>query len=412
VRHQLLLLAAFALLGFVMTAAAWSTLALGVRLVDGSSQDVLGNAGFTGDRAAMTANGRYVVFTSTASNLVPQDRNGRPLDPNASDIFRKDMRTGAVTLVSVTRAGKQARDGLENPAVSDDGRYVVFDSQGPSTGLARAALVMNAGAPSASWKTERLPPLDGGVVFLKDLVTGNLYVVSHNAADSAGREEWVGLEAAISANGRFIAFVGRDWRQTGAATGALYLRDRETGKLTREDVAQDGTPPRQAGVMWPSISSDGRFIAFCNFGSLGVGGGVGGIFLKDTRSGELTRISRYCETQTITRDGRFVLYRTRGGAALVRWDRETHKMLRLGIAGALSPTGRFFGGASSGGGNAYVQDLATGTRTAINLNGLVPAGVYTRAVPEALSTDGRHVLLATAGTTDGRDRAHLVLADR
>jgi Tol biopolymer transport system component len=75
----------------------------------------------------ISADGRYVVFTSEATNLVPNDSNG------AQDIFRKDMVTGEILRLSATANGAQGQGtadaaGSYNPQISRDGRYVSFDS--------------------------------------------------------------------------------------------------------------------------------------------------------------------------------------------------------------------------------------------------------------------------------------------
>ena len=77
----------------------------------------------------ISADGRYVVFTSLANNLVPNDTN------NAQDIFRKDMVTGEIVRLSATATGAQGQGTGEdadsyNPQISADGRYVSFDSFG------------------------------------------------------------------------------------------------------------------------------------------------------------------------------------------------------------------------------------------------------------------------------------------
>jgi Tol biopolymer transport system component len=77
-----------------------------------------------GDSVApsISDDGRYVAFRSTATNLVPGDTNG------FSDIFVKDMRTGAITLVSADSAGKPANGSSSQPTISPDGRLVTFRS--------------------------------------------------------------------------------------------------------------------------------------------------------------------------------------------------------------------------------------------------------------------------------------------
>lgn len=86
---------------------------------DASGQEAIN--GYT-QNARISADGRYVVFQSTASNLVAGDTNGN------WDVFRKDMLTGAIIRVSTGALGQQGDDHSENPDVSPDGRYVVFES--------------------------------------------------------------------------------------------------------------------------------------------------------------------------------------------------------------------------------------------------------------------------------------------
>ena len=71
-------------------------------------------------RPSISADGRYVAFTSNASNLVAGDTNG------ASDVFVRDLQTGAITRVSTDAGGAQGNDHSYSPAISADGRYVAF----------------------------------------------------------------------------------------------------------------------------------------------------------------------------------------------------------------------------------------------------------------------------------------------
>jgi len=72
---------------------------------------------------ALSSNGRYVAFTSSATNLVADDDNA------AYDIFRKDRQTGAVARVSVSSSGAEANGGSASPSITPDGRYVSFTSK-------------------------------------------------------------------------------------------------------------------------------------------------------------------------------------------------------------------------------------------------------------------------------------------
>ena len=71
---------------------------------------------------AISADGRFVVFANGASNLVPGDTNG------TNDCFVKDCQTGAIVRVSTDAAGGQSNAWSANPAISADGRFVVFAS--------------------------------------------------------------------------------------------------------------------------------------------------------------------------------------------------------------------------------------------------------------------------------------------
>ena len=71
---------------------------------------------------SISKDGRWVVFRSDASNLVPGDTNARP------DIFMKDMQTGAIIRISTDSAGAEARSDSESATITDDGRWVALDS--------------------------------------------------------------------------------------------------------------------------------------------------------------------------------------------------------------------------------------------------------------------------------------------
>lgn len=91
----------------------------------------IGHGWYAGDQeansestgAVISADGRYVAFASSATNLVPGDTN------NADDVFLRDLRTGATRRISVTAGGRQADGSSGGPACSTDGRIVIFLSQ-------------------------------------------------------------------------------------------------------------------------------------------------------------------------------------------------------------------------------------------------------------------------------------------
>src|SRR5262245_19378532 len=77
----------------------------------------------TSGSGGCSADGRWVVFSSNAGNLVPSDTNA------AVDIFLHDLVGGSTTRVSVDSAGQQSNGYSSSPSLSADGRYVAFDSQ-------------------------------------------------------------------------------------------------------------------------------------------------------------------------------------------------------------------------------------------------------------------------------------------
>lgn len=87
-----------------------------------------GQANSDSSRPAISADGRYVVFHSLADNLVPGDTNGEAEKFQGSDVFVHDMHTGATRRVSVANDGSQANGGSQRASISGDGGQVAFDS--------------------------------------------------------------------------------------------------------------------------------------------------------------------------------------------------------------------------------------------------------------------------------------------
>ncbi|HAP41383.1 MAG TPA: hypothetical protein DCQ94_16740, partial [Nitrospira sp.] len=136
----------------------------------------------------ISGNGRYVVFESSASNLVAGDTN------QDSDIFVKDMQTGAIQRVSTSAAGGQAEDSSHRPSISVDGRYVVFDSTAGN---------LVAGDTHFAYDS----PSD---IFVKDLQTGAIRSVSTNASGGHPITMDGSSNARFSADGRYIVFESSD----------------------------------------------------------------------------------------------------------------------------------------------------------------------------------------------------------
>jgi Tol biopolymer transport system component len=133
----------------------------------------------------LSADGRYVAFVSKSANLAPRDRN------QDSDVFVYEVATRSITLVSATAAGDTANALSSRPAISADGRYVVFQSVASNLRTRR-------GCPPRARDENLLPD-----VYLLDRTTGCVTRISGSPA----REWWTpSVAPAISASGKIVAF--------------------------------------------------------------------------------------------------------------------------------------------------------------------------------------------------------------
>jgi Tol biopolymer transport system component/sugar lactone lactonase YvrE len=215
---------------------------------------------------AISGNGRYVAFDSYATNLVSGDTN------NAADVFVHDRVTGQMVRVSVSSAGVQGDRLSASPALSADGRYVVFMSQagnlaaGDTTGFDKVFL------------HDRDADADGAFDEPGAIATTLVSVASDGTAG-------YGNSAApgISADGHVVAFNSTAQNLAGGTTtviGNLYLHDRVTGQTTRLSDDTQGTayPILEA----PALSADGRMIAFARYN---------GIYVYDRLAAHATLVS-------------------------------------------------------------------------------------------------------------------------
>ncbi|HEX6899447.1 MAG TPA: hypothetical protein VF789_07035 [Thermoanaerobaculia bacterium] len=198
---------------------------------------------------ALSADGRYAVFVSEAVNLVSGqiDRN------RANDVFLYDRITDTVTLVSRT-AGSPVTTGdraSESPQISADGRWVVFLS---------AARNLVAGQQDAAVLID---------VFLWDRVTGTTTLVSRSRRSPKIPGNMESRQPALSADGRWVAFTSfaSDLVERQVDAGFphpdVFLFDRVAGRTTL--VSRTAAFQRRTGdgsSETPSISADGRYVAF------------------------------------------------------------------------------------------------------------------------------------------------------
>lgn len=263
--------------------------------------------------ADISGNGRFVAFTSVAENLVANDTNGR------ADVFVRDLVTGATERVSIAPGGGQINTwNNTSPSISDDGRYVAFLHNSAamraiyvhdrSTGTTEVASLAVDGTPrdvssvapkisgdgrSVVFQSSAtlVPGVNSGYgqVYLRDLDAGTTEVVDLTNG-GAPVAFYKGEELTVSANGRHVAFITAIDATDNSWNGwwHVYLRDRVTATTERISVHVDGTESAGGGGE-PSISADGRYVAFRS-----AGGGTllpHSVFVRDRTTGTTTAVS-------------------------------------------------------------------------------------------------------------------------
>lgn len=217
---------------------------------------------------AISGDGRWVAFQSDAENLVTGDTN------NYGDIFLRDTQTPLTTRVSLGMAGTQANEDSFEPSVSGDGRYVAFQSR-----------ASNLVAVDTNGRID---------IFVRDTQTNvtSLVSVSTVGSQANGSSE----PPVISGNGRYIAFSSdADNLVSGDNNGTydIFVRDTVMDETSRASVSSTGMQAND-GCYNPSISTNGRFVAFDSDADTLVSGDTSGysdIFVHDRQTGITARAS-------------------------------------------------------------------------------------------------------------------------
>ena len=177
-------------------------------------------------------------FGRYADNLVAGDKNGQ------SDVFVRDRLTGATSRVSVSSAGAQGNNlGSFETVISADGRYVAFRSFSD-----------NLVASDTNGETD---------IFVRDRLTGSTSRVSVSSAGVQGNNS--SEIGSISADGRYVTFSSLANNLVSWDTNGWYdsfVRDRVTGTTTLVSVSSAGVQGNGFGSSEPTISADGRYVAF------------------------------------------------------------------------------------------------------------------------------------------------------
>jgi Tol biopolymer transport system component len=384
----------------------------GMQLASASSSALLDSDG-TSTVPAVSGDGSRIVFASAATNLVPGDTNA------VSDIFVFNRTTGTMTRTSVSRTLAEATAASARPRISADGFYVVFDSTadnlvtGDTNGLRdvflkqlnnhgvyRALGVGGVEADAACYSpvvsnnrevafysaaTNLVGGDTNGVndIFVANIVTpGNIERVSVSTAGIQGNG--ASTYPAITPDGRYVAFVSAAANLLVGDVNGVYdafVRDRQEDTTECVSISTAGTQG-DGQCTFPAISDDGRYVAFQSSATNLVDddtNGVSDIFVYDRQEDIQIRASlgylgnqanASCTNPRISGDGRYVTFQS-GATNLVAGD----------------TNGRI---------DVFVRDLL-GQRTVRAsmtefINGQAPAACES---PD-ISADGRHVVFASA----------------
>ena len=242
--------------------------------VDGAGNEGNDASGYAfGHCGGVSSDGRFIAFTSKAWNLVAGDTNG------CDDVFVRDRVAGTTVRVSVDSSGVQGNGASLVPSISSDGRFVTFMSRADN-------LVANdANHVDDVFRHDRDP--DGNGIF--DEGNG---VTERVSIDSAGVEgDFASSDSSLSADGALVVFSSLATNLVSGDSNQrmdVFLRDCIAGTTARITKGSNGDS------FMPSISGDGKFIAFTSWASSLVAGDTNNymdVFVYDRTAKTMTRVS-------------------------------------------------------------------------------------------------------------------------
>jgi Tol biopolymer transport system component len=266
--------------------------------VDSGGAQAIGDEWSNFGGIGISADGRFVAFTSNVSNLVNNDTNG------IEDVFVHDLQMGTTRRVSISSSGMQANGSSGLSDISGDGHLILFGSS--------ATNLVSGDTNSAS------------DIFLHNLLTGQTTRVSVNSNEEQADDSSHG--GAMSADGRYVAFASEAENLAPAYEiwEHVYVRDLATGETTRASVTTSG----DTMVGWaqaPAISDDGRYVAF-EFDERGDGAPQRWIYVRDRLTGQTIEATRgdfdgerSPFNPSLSADGRFLTFDS-GMSTLVSGD--------------------------------------------------------------------------------------------
>ena len=379
---------------------------------------------------ALSADGRYVAFTSAANNLIAGARN--PDHDGYENVFLVDVQTGEVSLVSAAVDGAPGDGWSSGPALSAGGRYIAY----------------------YSWASDLTSDDSNAVqdVFVHDRQygTNERVSISTRGAQANGRsgDGRLGTRPAISADGRVVAFHSQASNLVEGDTNRaadVFVRDRLTGETARVSVSTQGAQGSDDSVR-PALSGDGRVIAFeSRAKNLDLArpnpDGISQVYVHDRELGRTDLISFGIDglagdaasgDTAISAGGRFVAFSSyatnlvpgdaNGAAHIFVYDRQRNTLERVSVSSAGIPANRdALTPALSAGGRYVAYASAASNLVNGDANGAVDIFVHDRLArhtsraslavtaawtgveadadsygPSALAADGRFVAFVSA----------------
>ncbi|MBA3726397.1 MAG: hypothetical protein H0W86_08070 [Armatimonadetes bacterium] len=324
--------------------------------------------------SAISADGRFVVFQTKATNLAPADSS------DFFDVYRHDRQTNTTVRASLTANGSPPTAHCTSAAISGDGRFVAFHS--PANNLV-------------------LGDINGeDDVFVRDVQNGTTEIVSVSSAETRGNG--ASYFPAIDGAGRFVTFTSL---ASNLVTGDsnevhdVFVRDRQLGTTTLVSTSTAGIQANFHSA-FSDISADGRFVAFVsgannlftpdtNFAY--------DIFVKDRTSGKTTCMSLNQSGAQGNGDCRECAINDNG--QVVVFECEATDMVP---------------GDTNGLPDIIVRDATAGSTTRVNTFGGVEANGFSNDVD--ISGSGRYVVFSSSATNlvsrDENNRGDVFLHDR
>lgn len=453
------------MLGLALAAAATPVAATDVDLIDETA--IVSTVPNDGNHyiPSLNSDGRYVVFSSTATTLTPNDTN------NAEDIYSYDTQTGQLVLVSHTPAGKAGNSYSSGAMQTSDGSEVVFysyasdlvagDTNGKedvfvwtrATGVV-TRIAQPAGGESDGWSYyPRITPDGRYVSFTStatNLVPGNgntsIYRLDRQISafvrvdTDAGGTQANGFARAsdISDNGNKVLFISQATNLVAGDTNTnydWYLKDLTTGAvhLVSRDAAGNSADVYTTPLTWGRrLSADGTRAVFVSPAALAAGSNtLGQVYLYDDSAGSVSLLSQnggtpsnqYCQDARISDDGATAYFSCRGSNLVAGDSNNTDDVFARNIAvgtntrislggsgtqlsgssygafptssgarvGFLSTAPQLIGNKPSLGFHVFVRDMGTGTVTGPSLLAATQQGAFANDIVREVHYHGASV---------------------